>query len=220
MKTAIYIDGYNLYYGAIRGTPYKWLDVPALFKNIAKRQNQESDCICFKYFSAPAKGKFSKHGSDSTNAQHAYHRALKALYPKELEIILGKHQERKVEKILMSDPIDITNMVEVLNIEEKQTDVNIALEMYRDACRQNFTQQILVTGDSDLQPALKKIKQDYPDIILGVILPVRGVRSGMAAGLLSLADWNENHLRKDELAEHQLPKKIEIGKHINKPQRW
>ena len=28
--TIVYIDGFNLYYGALRGTPFKWLDVRAL----------------------------------------------------------------------------------------------------------------------------------------------------------------------------------------------
>jgi hypothetical protein len=31
MKTIIYVDGLNLYYGSLRSTPYKWLDLYALF---------------------------------------------------------------------------------------------------------------------------------------------------------------------------------------------
>lgn len=27
MKTNVYVDGFNLYYGAVKGTPYKWLDI-------------------------------------------------------------------------------------------------------------------------------------------------------------------------------------------------
>jgi hypothetical protein len=27
VRTSIYIDGFNLYYRALKGTPYKWLDV-------------------------------------------------------------------------------------------------------------------------------------------------------------------------------------------------
>jgi hypothetical protein len=26
----VYIDGFNLYYGAVKGSPYKWLDLAAL----------------------------------------------------------------------------------------------------------------------------------------------------------------------------------------------
>ena len=29
-RTIVYIDGFNLYYRALRGTPHKWLDIVAL----------------------------------------------------------------------------------------------------------------------------------------------------------------------------------------------
>ena len=32
-KTHIYIDGYNLYYSRLKGSPYKWLDLVALFRD-------------------------------------------------------------------------------------------------------------------------------------------------------------------------------------------
>ena len=30
MRTCVYVDGFNLYYGALKRTPYKWLDLAAL----------------------------------------------------------------------------------------------------------------------------------------------------------------------------------------------
>ena len=27
MRTNVYIDGFNLYYGCLKGTPYRWLDL-------------------------------------------------------------------------------------------------------------------------------------------------------------------------------------------------
>ena len=32
MRTRVYIDGYNLYYGCLKGTAFKWLDLLALFE--------------------------------------------------------------------------------------------------------------------------------------------------------------------------------------------
>lgn len=29
-RTNVYIDGFNLFYGALKGSPYKWLDLEAL----------------------------------------------------------------------------------------------------------------------------------------------------------------------------------------------
>ena len=34
MRTAVYIDGFNLYYRALKNTPYKWLDVKQLVSNL------------------------------------------------------------------------------------------------------------------------------------------------------------------------------------------
>jgi hypothetical protein len=34
-RAAVYIDGFNLYHGALKGTQYKWLDVEALARRLA-----------------------------------------------------------------------------------------------------------------------------------------------------------------------------------------
>jgi hypothetical protein len=34
VKTNVYVDGFNLYYGAVKGTPYRWLDLRALSQRI------------------------------------------------------------------------------------------------------------------------------------------------------------------------------------------
>ena len=31
-RTVVYVDGFNLYYGAVKGTPYKWLDLEKYFQ--------------------------------------------------------------------------------------------------------------------------------------------------------------------------------------------
>ena len=30
MKTNVYVDGFNLYYGCVKGTPHRWLDLAQL----------------------------------------------------------------------------------------------------------------------------------------------------------------------------------------------
>jgi hypothetical protein len=37
VKTNVYIDGFNLYYGAVKGTPHKWLDPAALCARLFPR---------------------------------------------------------------------------------------------------------------------------------------------------------------------------------------
>ena len=49
MRTFLYVDGFNLYYGALKGMPWKWLDLPALF---AKVLQPHHDILTVKYFTA------------------------------------------------------------------------------------------------------------------------------------------------------------------------
>ena len=41
MRTIAYVDGFNLYYGALKGTPYKWPDLPLLFKNMLQPHHEK-----------------------------------------------------------------------------------------------------------------------------------------------------------------------------------
>lgn len=53
LRTRIYIDGYNFYYGCLRGTPYKWLDLLPLFEGIS----------CLPYWSRTAMARSGHRGS-------------------------------------------------------------------------------------------------------------------------------------------------------------
>ena len=54
MRTFIYVDGFNLYYGSAKGTPYKWLDLKTLFKKIL---GPEFDILAIKYYIANVSGR-------------------------------------------------------------------------------------------------------------------------------------------------------------------
>lgn len=48
-RTIIYVDGFNLYYGCLKNTPYRWLDLKSLFSKMLN----DSHKICkIKYFTA------------------------------------------------------------------------------------------------------------------------------------------------------------------------
>jgi hypothetical protein len=44
----VYIDGFNLYYGAVKGSPYKWLDLGALCYRMLPNDTIQS----IEYFTA------------------------------------------------------------------------------------------------------------------------------------------------------------------------
>ena len=43
MRTFVYVDGFNLFYGALKGTPWKWLDLPALFAKVLQPHHVLND---------------------------------------------------------------------------------------------------------------------------------------------------------------------------------
>lgn len=230
MRTAVYIDGYNLYYGCLRQTAFKWLDVMKLADLILKVQNPSSNLVRIKYFTAPALARFATHGQQSVAAQERYHRALKACNPS-IELIYGTHSIDESGTLLPAYragvPFDKSDRHRVWKLEEKKTDVNIAIEMYRDAIRGGLDQVVIVSNDSDAEPVLSAIRQDCPGLMIGVITPVRprpqdgkGYRS-VSASLSNLADWTRRHILDEELEKSQLPLRVPTRKKpIDKPAHW
>jgi hypothetical protein len=52
LKTYVYIDGFNLYYGALRKTRYKWLDLAKFCQTILPNDY----IVAIKYFTAKVSG--------------------------------------------------------------------------------------------------------------------------------------------------------------------
>lgn len=55
MKTRVYIDGYNLYFGCLKGTPFKWLDPVSLIETLLVRSGAPEsalDELAVKFFTA------------------------------------------------------------------------------------------------------------------------------------------------------------------------
>lgn len=228
LKTNIYVDGYNLYHGRLRYTPFKWLDLYKLFADhIVKIQSPSAEVVKIKYFTAPSLGKLSSHASLAPEAQHAYHRALEILYPNQIEIIKGYYHLDKAKLPIYKKPIDLTNRIDVWRAEEKQTDVNIALHAYRDACLGLCDQIVLVTNDTDVEPALEMIRLDRGDQIdIGVVIPIAPREHERShrppnSRLSNYANWTRRHILDDELAKSQLKNPIPTNKKpIIRPAHW
>ena len=229
-RTAVYIDGYNLYYGRLRGTPYKWLDVVKLFEFLLREQDAHSTLVRVNVFTAHALATFATHGQDSVIAQQSYIRALQAIHADRIQFTLGNHSFDRDCTLLPTyidgQSYDRTVRSRVWKLEEKQTDVNLALAMYRDAKQGLVDQQIICSNDSDAEPALKAIREDCPEIALGVVTPIRPPNGttrhrSISASLSRHADWTRSHIHDLELEKTQLPDKVPTKKKpILKPKHW
>lgn len=72
-RTIVYVDGFNFYYGEVRGTSWKWLDPAALFQKVLGPQNKLEKV---KYFTARVQP--SPRDPNVNVRQDAYLRALQA----------------------------------------------------------------------------------------------------------------------------------------------
>lgn len=220
MHTIVYIDGYNLYYGLLQGTAWKWLDPRALLEPVIHTEAPGSDIRLVRYFTSPVIARLATRGAHSVEAQNSY---IKALRARGVDIQFGRHQVDRghAPRCVDGVPPNRADSVPVWLLNEKETDVRLALAMYRDAANLRSGQIVLVSGDSDMVPALEAIKEDF-DIQVGLILPRRadGGRTAPAA-LPSLADWTRTCIHDEELARAQLPHRVPTRrKPAVKPDYW
>lgn len=228
MKTIVYIDGYNLFYGCLKHTDDKWLDLVKLFDRLLKEQNPNTTALHIKFFTADIKAKVATNGDQARLAQQSYHRALEQLYPEQISIIKGYYSLDKAHLPAYQNPIDKNSKLEVWRLEEKQTDVNIALHAYRDAAMGDAEQLVFVSNDTDLEPALMAIREDFGQHHqTGVIIPIRKPKQNEKrhrpgnTRLSAQANWTRHYITDDELTNSQLPDKIPTRKKpILKPTYW
>ncbi|MGO2510608.1 NYN domain-containing protein [Marinomonas polaris] len=238
MKTRVYIDGYNFYFGCLKSTPYKWLDPVSLIETLLVRSGvPESvlDELAVKFFTAEISERAAS-DSSSLNDQRAYHLALYNHCQGRLQTIKGNYSidKTKFPKVELDErgkekEPKSSQRVKIWKMEEKQSDVNVALEAVYDAVTDLTLEHIVfVTNDTDITPALRKIQshnalKKRSPVKIGLIIPMRksdSERKGNQS-LKDFADWTIEHIHDEELQAAQLPCRIFGPRKIAlKPTSW
>lgn len=226
LRTRVYIDGYNLYFGCLKGSRHKWLDPLPLFKQHIIPSSMPPGMtsvllpLCIKYFTARIVERAAK-ADDSVSCQARYHTALRKLYAGQIELIEGYYSVTKQKaRVVDGDkwPRDCDEIL-VWKLKEKQSDVNLALEIYHDAVSGEVDHAIIVTNDTDIAPALKLIRA-HTDTIIGLVIPTRQSVRRANTELAEQAHWVRNQIAEQELASSQLPRVIPGRKPTLKPLSW
>lgn len=218
MRTIAYIDGYNLYYGLLRKSQYKWLDVYALFRD--QVLNQSSDLVEVRYYTAPMLGKMSD-DLESPIRQRRYLQALRKMHPIGLTLIEGRIVASTPFQRLIRPIPEAPHLqkVQVLDFNEKKTDVNIASDMINGAWLKTYDQAVLCSNDSDLEGALRSLKEHHPHIRIGLVAPISGDDPRkISSDLARFSDWKKI-LSTTLLSRSQLPDRIPSS-HLSKPAAW
>ena len=207
MRTIVYVDGFNLYYGSLKGTSFKWLDMPLLFRTILQSHHEIQSV---KYFTA----KISATPLDplQPRRQETYLRALRAYRP-DVEVHFGHFLSHEV-RLPLARPSRGRRTASVIKTEEKGSDVNLAVHLLNDAWKGICDWAVVVTNDSDIAEALHLAKQ-HSAIRIGLITP--GNRR-TSLQLKKHADF-VRRIRTGALKRSQLPSPIP-NTGIRKPESW
>lgn len=167
MRVRVYIDGLNLFYGALKHSSHRWLDLYALATELAP-PGATLDMV--RYFTAPV-------GGDSGARQNIYFRALETLtlvsvhkgtfYRNVDRRPLANTPARGMASVMegrtagtkwqaLAHPMPGGEVaVSIKNDEEKGSDVNLATYLMFDALMGKFDLGIVVSGDSDLAEPIR-----------------------------------------------------------------
>jgi len=205
-RSIIYIDGFNLYYGCLRASGLKWLDLERMFTRLRPHDDIQS----IQYFTAMIDGPRRAN-------QSRYLQAL--MTSSKIQITLGKFKTKQARCRVRKCEFAGSRMFD--KPEEKRTDVNIALAMVDDAHHDRADRLVLVSGDSDLVPAVHLIKANSPEKQVIVYVPSRDPARGAATELRSSAD-KDRTLPLRLLRISQYPVEIPDGRGgvIAKPPNW
>ena len=207
IKTHVYVDGFNLYYGAVKDTPYRWLDIRKMCELLLPGR----DIVRIKYFTAHISARPNDPGQPTR--QQVYLRALRTT--PELEVILGSFLTFERIMPLGGQPANRQKFVRVIRTEEKGSDVNLATHLLIDGFKGDYRQAVLVTNDSDLLEPIRFVRSDLK-LQVGLLNP----QKHPSRVLLPHVDFVKQ-IRKGVLKSSQFPLEMQDQKGtFRKPQGW
>ncbi len=116
-----YIDGFNLFYRCLKGTPYKWLDVSKVASSLLPKGT-------VVYFTARVSARPGN--VDAPTNQAIYLRALRTI--PNLTIAFGRFLTKTVDMSLAHPTPEGPRFARVIRTDEKGSDVNLATQLLLD----------------------------------------------------------------------------------------
>ena len=156
MRVAAYVDGFNLYHGMhdARGRRGLWLDLESLVSAFLRPGQR---LVVVHYFTALVAG-------PGRAAQLTYLDALAAHCPSTL-----LHVGRFLEKRQTCRGCGSSWRT----YEEKESDVSLAVQLVEDAARKVSDASLILSGDSDMKPAIDAVRRLAPAHRLVAVFPPR-----------------------------------------------
>ncbi len=243
MRVGVYVDGFNLYFGARsvcgRGTPgWRWLDIRALGERLIPLPWLDRGAYVDRVVYCTARVSGAEDRSSPAD-QEVYLRALRAsgsvdwiafgtFVTRAKVAPLAERDERGRPKLARArwpvqmrdangaDMPGATFMVSYLDREEKGTDVNLATHLLVDVLDENVDAAIVISNDSDLALPIRVARGNVP---VGVVNPGTGPLAGRLRGL-PFEGVKGHWWRRLEKADYracQMPKRVGA---LCRPEGW
>ena len=161
LRTIVYVDGFNLYYGCLKGSSYKWLNLLELSKLLLPKH----EILKIKYFTAKVSPQ--TYDLNCHKRQYTYIRALESLGC--CEIYYGFYLSN-IKKAPLAQPISGKKFVDIIHTEEKGSDVNLATHLLLDGFKDRYDSAVVISNDSDFVTTIQVVKDDLKKNI-GIISP-------------------------------------------------
>ena len=152
MITNLYVDGFNLYYRALKDTPFRWLDLRQLAATLLPQDAINMVC----YFTARLD---ARPGNPAQRQrQQAYLRALATLPG--FDVHYGVFRSGVKRRPLVEPVPGLPAHVLVRDSEEKGSDVNLATRLLVDGFNGEYEQAVVVSNDADFAAAMRYVRDD------------------------------------------------------------
>lgn len=199
----VYVDGYNLFHGLrsqYSDDRYQWLDLVSLSRLLRKDDN----LVKVNYYTAPLKGK-----PTAISRQQTYFGALQAVGGTKLKIHQARYQTKTVHCTRCG--------ARWHSYEEKETDVHMAVDLVADIATKSADSALIISGDSDLCPAILRAQQFNPAARIAMAFPPKRVSSKLKALLPHSLVIGDGRIK-----QAQLPEKITDAAGIvyQRPEGW
>lgn len=171
-KVICFIDGFNLYHALDdhqEWCQYKWLNLRTLASHFVTGADSIEDVY---FFTA-----VTQWSSEKTQRHQNY---IKALESKGVKVVLGRFTERDIKCRLCGKTFK--------KIEEKQTDVNIAIKMLELAHANAYDTALLISADSDLSAAVQGVRSVFAEKQIKMIIPI-GRRAEYLKSILGVGNY-------------------------------
>ncbi len=206
MKTNVYVDGFNLYYGAVRGTPYKWLNI----RRACELTFPKNEIAEIHYCTAIVKD--APWDPDQSTRQQMFIRALETV---DIQVYYGSFISSIVRMPRAHRHPGQSKTIEVIKTEEKGSDVALGALLVSHGYQRRYEAAIVLSNDSDLVLPIQIVREE-----LGLPVGILNPHKRFSVELSQVASFRRA-LREGVLSAAQFPNRLtdEHGT-ITKPDRW